>query len=184
MTAQLDCLRKWIELVEPELASKGTRPTYRQFVSVLAGHQYHEAREGLAKLADERLEKYVCQARRVIDTRRQDFLDFSKFKTAKQHWNTVLPIFREAFRAPPLRPYPEPGCRLFTTTGGYVGTCRNACPGDELVLVVGCKAPVLLREGASGYSFVGVALVAELMEGQGWDENIDVESLRLFTLSE
>jgi hypothetical protein len=41
--------------------------------------------------------------------------------------------------------------RLFTTCGGYVGTCIcHARPGDEIFLLHGCPMPVILRP-ASGY---------------------------------
>ncbi|RSL80466.1 hypothetical protein CEP51_006571 [Fusarium floridanum] len=54
----------------------------------------------------------------------------------------------------------------FATNNGYIGTVIAAQAGDLVVVLAGCKAPVLLRRKGSHYEHVGPCLVMGLMEGE------------------
>lgn len=101
-----------------------------------------------------------------------------------------LPTAREAAQrhGPALtQPLPPPGpagpashaalvqflrvrhCAFFTTDTGYVGTTTagRPRPGDKLVVLLGCPAPLLLRAGLSGlHRVVGPAHAHGLRDGE------------------
>lgn len=54
----------------------------------------------------------------------------------------------------------------FITYNGYIGTAIAAQAGDLVVVLAGCKAPVLLRRKGSHYEHVGPCFVVGLMEGE------------------
>jgi hypothetical protein len=54
----------------------------------------------------------------------------------------------------------------FVTNNGYLGTVTSAQVGDLAVVLVGCKAPVLLRRKGRHYEHVGPCFVVGLMVGE------------------
>ncbi|KAH7232092.1 heterokaryon incompatibility protein-domain-containing protein [Fusarium solani] len=64
-----------------------------------------------------------------------------------------------------MRVYLGPSLK-FVTNNGYLGISTAAQVGDMVVVLVGCKAPVLLRRRGSHYKHVGPCLVMGLMEGE------------------
>ena len=77
-----------------------------------------------------------------------------------------------SFTAPEIEGVPMSVTRLFTTFGGYVGTCLcNVRARDELFLLTGCSMPVLLKRSAAvagAYELRGGVYVPGLMDGEAF----------------
>lgn len=60
------------------------------------------------------------------------------------------------------------GRSLFVSAEGYIGLCTSfAEPGDRVMLVVGCRYPLVMRPRPNGtYSLVGVAFCYGIMHGE------------------
>jgi len=149
----------------------------RNLMAVLAGKDYHAGRDAVAKVTQAKAEEYFSEIRRRMDGK-----EFPDFSDMKKHWDAVVSVYYVAIRDAAVRPNPEAGSRLFITDTGLVGTCRGVRDDDKVVLLLGCKAPAVLRKAPVGYSFVGVALVAGLMEGQEWEEDLEFDSLETYLL--
>ncbi|KAK8880097.1 heterokaryon incompatibility protein-domain-containing protein [Apiospora arundinis] len=67
------------------------------------------------------------------------------------------------------------------TSSGLRGRAYHTCrEGDELWLLAGSRAPVVLRKAADGYRYIAPAYFYDLREGQLWPEN--EEELETLTL--
>jgi hypothetical protein len=60
------------------------------------------------------------------------------------------------------------GRQLFTTKGGHIGLCPHSTkPDDQISVVLGCPAPLILRPSADGrYQIVGECYVLGFMAGE------------------
>jgi hypothetical protein len=56
---------------------------------------------------------------------------------------------------------------VYTTDGGYIGVGSSTVePGDKVVILMGCKVPVVLRPLDKGYQLIGETYVDGLMYGE------------------
>ncbi|QSZ28671.1 hypothetical protein DSL72_003170 [Monilinia vaccinii-corymbosi] len=134
-----------------------------------SGVPRNPTRKGLNQILRERFLAHLTPDEYTYERLRDPF---SSFKL----WDTS---FRELF------PEPEPAVEtlreeapeeavlgtLFTTTSGYVGvTLGNISRGDEVWLLAGCQAPVLLRRSpfvAGMHALMGGVYIPGLMNGEG-----------------
>lgn len=83
---------------------------------------------------------------------------------------TLSGVDPDSFSAPVIRDRTMSFARLFTTCGGYVGTCIcNVRPGDEVFLLHGCSMPVVLRHNPDhpgAYTLQGGVYIPGVMEGE------------------
>lgn len=60
---------------------------------------------------------------------------------------------------------------VFTTSGGYLGIGSSTMePGDKVVILLGCKVPVILRPFDQGYKVIGESCVDGMMYGEMMQE--------------
>jgi len=100
---------------------------------------------------------------------------FADFKLWDTSFRDLFPahaadVDPASFSAPEIKGNAISLAHLFTTFGGYVGTCLgNVRPGDELYLLAGCSMPVLLKKSVAvsgAYELQGGVYVPGLMRGE------------------
>lgn len=100
---------------------------------------------------------------------------FADFKLWGTSFRDLFParaadVDPSSFSAPGIDGNAMSLAHLFTTFGGYVGTCLgNVRAGDELFLLAGCSMPVLLKKSASvsgAYELQGGVYIPGLMKGE------------------
>lgn len=63
--------------------------------------------------------------------------------------------------------------RFFTTVSGYAGLGPNPCqPGDQVVIILGCATPLVLRPVNSHYELVGECYVHGIMHGEAMRDSL------------
>jgi hypothetical protein len=100
---------------------------------------------------------------------------FANFKLWDTSFRGLFPasaadVEPASFSAPEIEGSAMSLAHLFTTFGGYVGTCLgNVRAGDELFLLAGCSMPVLLKKSAAvsgAYELQGGVYIPGLMNGE------------------
>jgi len=111
----------------------------------------------------------VEQLREVLNCFKLWGRSFSDFFPAH-----LADVGADSFSLPQIKDRTVTLGRLFTTCGGYVGTCLGSVrPGDKLFFLYGCHMPVILRRSTTcpgAYSLQGGAYVA----GLDWSQLQDV----------
>lgn len=86
---------------------------------------------------------------------------FDPFRSTEMQQVILLrPFYKALYRATRNR-------QLLYTTEGYLGLApQGAIPGDEITVIAGCEAPLVLRREGDYYIVVGECFVQGLMRGE------------------
>jgi len=74
------------------------------------------------------------------------------------------------------------GRRLVTTAEGHLGLAPEAVREGDIIAILGCPFPVVLRPGNQTYVYLGECYVHGVMNGEAMD-GVSVDSLQIFNIS-